>query len=69
MDDGLIFLKTSEPHSLTTTFQMNQILARSISLDSTFKSMLHPRIGGILNNEKYSISIRRRFGLLVSHGT
>jgi hypothetical protein len=37
MGDGRIFLKTSAPLSLMTTYRMCLILARSISLDSTFK--------------------------------
>ncbi len=36
MWDGRIFLKTSARHSLMTTYRMNLILARSISVDSTF---------------------------------
>jgi hypothetical protein len=31
MGDGQIFLKTSAPHSLRTTYQMNLLSARSIS--------------------------------------
>ncbi len=37
---GLIFLKTSAPHSLMMTYRMNIISAGSISLDSTFKFQL-----------------------------
>ncbi len=36
-DRPMIFLKTSAPHSLMTTFQINLLSARSLSLDSTFK--------------------------------
>ncbi len=32
------FLKTFAPHSLMTTYQMDLILARSISLDSSSKA-------------------------------
>ncbi len=37
MGDGPIFLKTSAPHSLMTTYHKNLLSARSISLYSTFK--------------------------------
>jgi hypothetical protein len=37
MGDGPIKKKTSTPHSLMTTYRMNLISAKSISLDSTFK--------------------------------
>ncbi len=37
MGDGLIFLKTSVPHSLMTTYRTNLLSARFISLDSAFK--------------------------------
>jgi hypothetical protein len=37
MGDRPIFLKTSAPHPLMTTFQKNLLSARSLSLDSTFK--------------------------------
>jgi hypothetical protein len=37
MGDRQIFLKTSSPLSLMTTYQMSLISAGSISLDSTFK--------------------------------
>ncbi len=33
-----IFLKTSAPHSLMTTYRINLLSDRSISLDSTFKT-------------------------------
>ncbi len=36
MGDGRIFLKTSAPLYLMTTYRMSLIKARSISLDSTF---------------------------------
>jgi len=39
LGDGSIFLKTSAPHSLMTTYRMN-LLFRSISLDSNFKSIV-----------------------------
>ncbi len=44
MGDGRIFLKTSAPFSLMTTYRMSLISAWSISLDSTFK------LAAILNN-------------------
>jgi hypothetical protein len=39
MGDGPIFLKTSAPPSLMTTYRMNLLSARSILLDSTFKNV------------------------------
>jgi hypothetical protein len=36
MGDGPIFLKASSPHSSMTTYRMNLLSAKSISLDSTF---------------------------------
>jgi hypothetical protein len=38
MGDGPIFLKTSEPLSLTNTYRMNIILAGSILLNSNFNT-------------------------------
>jgi hypothetical protein len=35
--DEPIFLKNSAPHFLMTTYRMNLLSARSISLDNTFK--------------------------------
>jgi hypothetical protein len=37
MGDGRNFLKIFAPHPLMTTFRLIQLLARSVSLDSTFK--------------------------------
>jgi hypothetical protein len=37
MGHGVFFLKTSASHSLMTTYRINPLTARSISLDSTFK--------------------------------
>ncbi len=39
MVDGPIFRKTSAPHSFMTNYRMNLHSARSISLDSTFKTL------------------------------
>jgi hypothetical protein len=39
MGDGPIVVKTSAPHSLMTTYPMNLLSARSITLDSTLKGI------------------------------
>jgi hypothetical protein len=45
MGDGPIFLKTSAPLSLMTTYRMSLILAGSISLDSTWEEdVKHSRL-------------------------
>jgi hypothetical protein len=50
MGDGLIFLKTSAPSSLMTTYRMSLISAGSISLNRTFKqnfySLHRKKVGG-----------------------
>jgi hypothetical protein len=52
MGDGPIFLITSAHHSIMTTYRMNLISARSITLDSTLNSSQGKKIwigyGGLL---------------------
>ena len=55
MGDGLIFVETSAPHSLlfNKDYRMNLLLAKSISLDRTFKQLLN-----LLVNMKINMSIK-----------
>ncbi len=54
MVDGPFFLETSVPHSLMLTYRKNLLSARSISLDSTFKSYLKFSVHGV-NFNSYSV--------------
>jgi hypothetical protein len=66
--DGLIFLKTSAPHSLMTTYRMNLISAGSISLDSTFKLHL-PEDRNDFYITRLSATLRGRLFREMVHGS
>ncbi len=72
MGDGPIFLNTSAPHSLMTTYRINLLSARSISLDSTFNQLGGKTEGVIFsefwqksdNNKTFSKYSRRKTAII-----
>ncbi len=53
MGDKGIFLKTSAPFSVMTTYRMSLISAGSISLDSTFRDNGGVKIHECIENHTY----------------
>ncbi len=57
MGDGPLFLKTSTPHSLMTTYRINLLSARSLSLDSTFKEKFTLALGAVHGSDYGEVTL------------